>query len=113
MDRLPLPNVGPKQITMPKLAKLLRGFGAFIAVLPIFSMASVLSAGETETFYYVYHGQQKALQLDGQHITVRVSTPAPNVPSLPATLPTSLTTHGFTAEDIVAQPVPGWLILNA
>lgn len=74
---------------------------------------AVSAGAAAEPLYYIYQGQQKALTLDAQHVAVRVNAPTTTSRSAAAALPASLASRGFTSVDAEAQPVPGWMILNA
>jgi hypothetical protein len=77
----------------------------------LFASFGSLCSGETEPLFYIYHGQPKALTLDSTQIAVRVNSSGAS--SHTSAVPNSLATRGFSDADVVAQPVPGWMILNA
>src|ERR1017187_6617349 len=81
-----------------------------LCALVFVSLDSLCSAG-TEPLFYIYHGQPKVLTLDSSRIAVRVNPSVAN--SHANAVPKSLATQGFSDADVVAQPVPGWMILNA
>src|ERR1039457_2180607 len=81
-----------------------------LCALVFVSLDSLCSAG-TEPLFYIYHGQPKALTLDSARIAVRVNPSVANPHA--SAVPSSLATRGFSDADVVAQPVPGWMILNA
>jgi subtilisin family serine protease len=81
-----------------------------LSALIFVSLGSLGVAG-TEPLFYIYHGQPKALTLDSASIAVHVNPTVAN--SHAGAIPMTLATQGFSDADIVAQPVPGWMILNA
>ena len=81
-----------------------------LCALVFVSLDSLCSAG-TEPLFYIYHGQPKALTLDSARIAVRLNPSVANPHA--SAVPSSLATRGFSDADVVAQPVPGWMILNA
>src|ERR1039457_1200881 len=74
----------------------------------LFVSIDSLCLAESEPLFYIYHGQPKALTLDSAHVAVRVQSSVTN-----SHTSLGLVAHGFTDADVVAQPVPGWMILNA
>jgi subtilisin family serine protease len=84
-----------------------------VAALALACAVPRLAGSETEPLYFVYHGQQKDLKLDAQHVAVHVKTSTVNPVSSAAKVPAGLISHGFSESDVVARPLSDWMILDA
>src|SRR6267143_4360476 len=86
-------------------------FAFIVASIGLFC-TPLFGGADAEPLHYIYHGEQKTLTLDADHIAVRVTVTLPSSQSL-AALPMSLVSRGFSEADVVARPVAGWMVLKA
>ena len=106
MFRRPPPGAAESNSRQTAASRTLH-FGTVLAISAITLLhAPRASAADTEPMYYMYRGQPKQLTLDAEHIAVLAHTTSGEFPA-------GLTNRGFSATDIEAKPLNGWMILRA
>lgn len=63
--------------------------------------------------YYTYHGAPSPLTLNPTQLAVWVRPPADASPAAAVAMPSGLAAQGLSEANVVARPLPGWLILDA
>src|SRR5688500_11246238 len=96
------------RLTTNAILRFASGFWSICLFVFCLVCGAKAEAQDGHPLYFIYHGEQKMLNLDAKHVAIHTGDSA----AIRNAFPTGLTANGLQPSDITAEPLDGWIILN-